>query len=217
MAAINDSSQKIAAIIKTIDDIAFQTNILALNAAVEAARAGQHGAGFAVVADEVRNLAQRSAVAAKDTAQLIEESVNNANRGAEITDRVGSFLSEITNSSRELASTVEEIAHGSKEQSDGVSEVTKAVSDMDRVTQQNASYADQLSTQAREVQRVVQELEELMGKSNKRTQAQDLSHNQNKTLDPNQTGFTLNHDQGFNDMGIEYESARNSFEDISHN
>src|SRR5918911_249744 len=98
MAGIKDSSSRIARIIKTIDAIAFQTNILALNAAVEAARAGEAGMGFAVVADEVRNLAQRSAQAAKDTAALIEESIARSQEGATKVEQVATAISTITTS-----------------------------------------------------------------------------------------------------------------------
>ena len=95
MGGINISSKKIAEITKVIDGIAFQTNLLALNAAVEAARAGEHGKGFAVVAEEVRNLAQRSAAAAKDTAELIDDCVDKANKGTELTNKCKETLQGI--------------------------------------------------------------------------------------------------------------------------
>ncbi len=151
MEGIQESSGKVAKIIRTIDEIAFQTNILALNAAVEAARAGEAGMGFAVVADEVRNLAQRSAQAAKDTASLIEESVERAAQGGHHVRQVATSMTEITASVRQARALVEEVSTASREQAQGIDQVGRAVSDMERVTQATAATAEESAAAAEEL------------------------------------------------------------------
>jgi methyl-accepting chemotaxis protein len=148
MDAIRAAANNIAAILKTIDEIAFQTNILALNAAVEAARAGVAGAGFAVVADEVRALAQRCTEAARETAAKIEDSQNRSAKGAELTIRVESNLADIVGRVRELAGIIAEIAAASAEQRTGLAQVSSSVADLDKLTQQNASMAEETSASA---------------------------------------------------------------------
>lgn len=135
---IQASSGDISKIIKTIDEIAFQTNILALNAAVEAARAGESGLGFAVVADEVRSLAQRSAQSARETSSKIEGAISKTNRGVELSARVGKALEEIVLSVRGVDDLVSAVASASSEQSQGIDQVNVAVAEMDKVTQRNA-------------------------------------------------------------------------------
>ncbi len=170
MKAIQQSSNDISKIIKTIDEIAFQTNILALNAAVEAARAGEAGAGFAVVADEVRSLAQRSAVAAKETADKIEDATKRSAQGVAISGRVASGLQQILVKAREVDQLVGEVATASQEQSEGISQINMAISQMDKVTQANAataeetaSAAEELNAQSEELRNTSQQLAALVG------------------------------------------------------
>lgn len=151
MGAIKGSSDDIAKIIKTIDEIAFQTNILALNAAVEAARAGEAGMGFAVVADEVRNLAQRSAQAAKETSAKIEGAINRTAHGVEISTKVAAALNEIVTKARQVDELVAEVASASREQTQGITQINSAVGQMDKVTQSNAANAEESASAAEEL------------------------------------------------------------------
>ena len=188
MDGIKISSSEIAKIIKTIDEIAFQTNILALNAAVEAARAGDAGAGFAVVAEEVRSLAQRSAQAAKETASKIETALAKITEGARASSEVSEMLGEIVGQVRTMDTLVAEIANASSEQSLGIEQVNIAVSQMDKITQGNAASAEEsaaaaeeLNAQSAELQFLVQNLGLMVGVKEATTPAGSATEKHNLT------------------------------------
>ena len=172
MEEIGAASADVSKIVKNIDEIAFQTNILALNAAVEAARAGEAGAGFAVVADEVRSLAQRSAAAARETADKIDVAIQSARRGAERSTEVARSLKEISEKVVATDMLVAEIATAAREQAHGLSQVNTAISQMDLIAQSNAASAEQSATaaerldaQAATLKQTVSQLEGLVGRS----------------------------------------------------
>ncbi|WP_343583675.1 methyl-accepting chemotaxis protein [Herbaspirillum sp.] len=163
MSAINESSRKIVDIIGVIDGIAFQTNILALNAAVEAARAGEQGRGFAVVASEVRTLAQRSAAAAKEIKQLIDDSVDKVDSGSKLVDQAGQTMSEVVASVKRVTDIVGDITDASREQGEGIEQINQAVTQMDQVTQQNAALVEEAAAAAQSLQHQASNLSEIVG------------------------------------------------------
>ncbi len=172
----SQASQETAKIIKTIDEIAFQTNILALNAAVEAARAGEAGAGFAVVAEEVRNLAQRSAQAARETQELIERAATKTGDTLSLYGQVSQLLAKNGEIAQKVSVAIAEVATASREQNQGIGQVTQAVAQMDQVTQRNAANAEEsagaaeeLNAQAHAMQENVGQLLSLTGRSAMRT------------------------------------------------
>jgi methyl-accepting chemotaxis protein len=179
MNGIKAASANIAKIIKTIDEISFQTNILALNAAVEAARAGEAGAGFAVVADEVRSLAQRAAQAAKETAAIIDDSLQKSSQGVAISTLAAENISQIAGKTQELNEVVTEIATASREQTQGIGQINTSVAHVDRITQTNAATAEEsaaaaeeLNTQAAVMLENVNDLMRLVGGMNQDTHHQ---------------------------------------------
>ncbi len=178
MDAIKSASDNIAKIIKTIDEIAFQTNILALNAAVEAARAGEAGAGFAVVADEVRSLAQRSAVAAKETADKIEDSIRKSDTGVQFSAKVASGLEQILAKAQQVDALIAEIAQASGEQTAGITQIVTAASQMEKITQstaaaaeENAGASEELRAQAVALDEIIAALDRIVSGTSRNTPA----------------------------------------------
>jgi len=173
MREISQAGDETAKIIKTIDEIAFQTNLLALNAAVEAARAGEAGAGFAVVADEVRNLAMRAAEAAKNTASLIEGTVNKVKEGSELVQMSAKEFDHVALSTDKVKELVAEITAASREQAQGVDQINQAIAEMDKVVQQtaanaeeSASASEEMNAQAEQMKDTVLQLMAIVGGAN---------------------------------------------------
>ena len=168
MKDINDNTDRISAIIKTIEDIAFQTNILALNAAVEAARAGEAGKGFAVVADEVRNLASKSAEASQNTSALISRTMEAVENGSQIANQTAESLNTVVTNIGEIISSIDDIAKSSRDQSEAITRVNTSVEQLSVVTQNNSASSEESAAAAEELAGQANTLKQLTGKFNLR-------------------------------------------------
>ena len=204
---ISNKAEQISAIIKSIDDIAFQTNILALNAAVEAARAGAAGKGFAVVADEVRNLAGKSANSAKSTASLIDDTVNAVKRGAKIASEAANAITGVTTDAKQVTELVDTISADSGEQATAIAQVTQGVEQISSVVQTNSATAEESAAAAEELSSQAQLMKTMVGHFTLRSSKENSAANAPKAASDskNATDFSVRLNANFvPDTGSKY-------------
>ena len=191
MSGVSSSADKISQIIKVIDEIAFQTNILALNAAVEAARAGQHGKGFAVVADEVRNLASKSASAAKETAALIQTSVEYVQMGNTMVEKTNQSVAKVAQTAQQTQESIIEINDASQRQEESITQINAGIEQISQVVQTNSATAEESASASEELSKQAQTLKQLLGHFRIRNNSISRGHDTPMLMSNSETSYDI--------------------------